>query len=126
MVKSVLQSASLGDYKTELAGNANLLENGSVPSSTENSQRDPGFTGSPKAEELEWKTSRVRQLTTGISGLSAKRCLREGSEVTPGDLGDNDRVQTGIKPIWSLRWQIVMKSSSEKNSLAQGAEFLIS
>lgn len=46
MVKSVFQSASLGGYKTELAGNANLLENGSVPSSTENSQRDPGFTGS--------------------------------------------------------------------------------
>ncbi|RMC12260.1 hypothetical protein DUI87_09772 [Hirundo rustica rustica] len=43
------QSASLGDYKTELAGNANLLENGTVPSSTENSQRDLGFTGSPKS-----------------------------------------------------------------------------
>lgn len=49
MVKSVFQSASLGDYKTELAGNANLLENGSVPSSTENSKRDLGFSGSPKS-----------------------------------------------------------------------------
>lgn len=49
MTKSVFQSVSLGDYKTELAENAKLLENGSVPFSTENSQMDLGFTGSPES-----------------------------------------------------------------------------
>lgn len=58
------------------------------------------------------------ELTTGISGLSAKRCLGEGSEVTPGDLEDNDKLQIGIKPIWPLRKQIIIKSSFYENNLA--------